>query len=157
MANFPSLKKMQWNIWLFGWVKIPMIAFCRPKIVTWNEETVVIRIRKSRRTKNHLKSIYFGALMIGADLAAGMHAFAFTVAEKKRISLAFKSCEAKFLKRPESDVFFEAQAGQIVKKMIAESESKNERVNAIIPVSIKNSSGEEVANVNMELSLRVSK
>ena len=70
MSNLPTLKKMQWNLWLFGWVKIPMIAFCRPKIVTWNEDTVVIRIRKSRRTKNHLKSIYFGALMVGADLAA---------------------------------------------------------------------------------------
>jgi hypothetical protein len=156
MSNFPSLKKMQWNIWLFGLVKIPMIAYCRPKIITWNEETVVIRIRRSRRTNNHLKSMYFGALMVGADLAAGMHAFAFTVSAKKKISLAFKSCSAQFLKRPETDVFFEANAGDIVRNMIAESEIKKERVNAIIPVSIKDTDGEEVAQVDMELSLRVS-
>jgi hypothetical protein len=156
MSNFPSLKKMQWNIWLFGLVKIPMIAYCRPKIITWNEETVVIRIRRSRRTNNHLKSMYFGALMVGADLAAGMHAFAFTVSAKKKISLAFKSCSAQFLKRPETDVFFEANAGDIVRNMIAESEIKKERVNAIIPVTIKDTDGEEVAQVDMELSLRVS-
>jgi acyl-coenzyme A thioesterase PaaI-like protein len=156
MSNFPSLKKMQWNIWLFGLVKIPMIAYCRPKIITWNEETVVIRIRRSRRTNNHLKSMYFGALMVGADLAAGMHAFAFTVSAKKKISLAFKSCNAQFLKRPETDVFFEANAGAIVRNMIAESENKKERVNAIVPVSIKDTHGEEVARVDMELSLRVS-
>jgi acyl-coenzyme A thioesterase PaaI-like protein len=132
-----------------------MIAFCRPKIVTWNEDTVVIRIRKSRRTKNHLKSIYFGALMVGADLAAGLHAFAFTVSEKKKISLAFKSCNAQFIKRPDTDVFFEAKAGAIVRNMIAESESKKERINAVIPVSIKDVHGEEVARVDMELSLRV--
>ena len=155
MSNLPTLKKMQWNLWLFGWVKIPMIAFCRPKIVTWNEDTVVIRIRKSRRTKNHLKSIYFGALMVGADLAAGLHAFAFTVSEKKKISLAFKSCNAQFFKRPDTDVFFEAKAGAIVRKMIEESESKKERINAVIPVSIKDVHGEEVARVDMELSLRV--
>jgi|694.fasta_scaffold48628_4 hypothetical protein len=155
MSNLPTLKKMQWNLWLFGWVKIPMIAFCRPKIVTWNEDTVVIRIRKSRRTKNHLKSIYFGALMVGADLAAGLHAFAFTVSEKKKISLAFKSCNAQFIKRPDTDVFFEAKAGAIVRNMIAESESKKERINAVIPVSIKDVHGEEVARVDMELSLRV--
>jgi acyl-coenzyme A thioesterase PaaI-like protein len=83
MSNFPSLKKMQWNIWLFGLVKIPMIAYCRPKIITWNEETVVIRIRRSRRTNNHLKSMYFGALMVGADLAAGMHAFCIHSFSKK--------------------------------------------------------------------------
>jgi len=155
MSNFPTLSKMQWNIWLFGLLKIPMIAYCRPKIITWNEETVVIRIRRSRRTNNHLKSMYFGALMVGADLAAGMHAFAFTVTEKKKISLAFKSCNAQFLKRPETDVFFEADAGEIVRKMIAESETKKERVNAIIPVRIKDTSGEEVAKVDMELSLKV--
>jgi acyl-coenzyme A thioesterase PaaI-like protein len=132
-----------------------MIAYCRPKIVTWNEDTVVIRIRKSRRTKNHLKSIYFGALMVGADLAAGLHAFAFTVSEKKKISLAFKSCNAQFIKRPDTDVFFEAKAGAIVRNMIAESESKKERINAVIPVSIKDVHGEEVARVDMELSLRV--
>ena len=39
--------------------------------------------------------------------------------------------------------------------MIAESESKMERVNAIIPVSIRDVHGEEVARVDMELSLRV--
>lgn len=155
MTKLPTLKKMQWNLWLFSWVKIPMIAYCRPKIVTWNEETVVLRIRKSRRTKNHLKSMYFGALMVGADLAAGLHAFAFTVAEKKKISLAFKSCNAQFIKRPDTDVYFEAKAGAIVRKMIAESETKLERVNAIIPVSIKDVHGEIVAQVDMELSLRV--
>ena len=155
MSNLPTLKKMQWNLWLFGWVKIPMIAFCKPKIVTWNEDTVVIWIRKSRRSKNHLKSIYFGALMVGADLAAGLHAFAFTVSEKKKISLAFNSCNAQFIKRPDTDVFFEAKAWAIVRKMIIESESKKERINAVIPVSIKDVHGEEVARVDMELSLRV--
>lgn len=155
MNNLPTLKKMQWNLWLFGWVKIAMIAYCRPKIVTWNEDTVVIRIRKSRRTKNHLKSIYFGALMVGADLAAGLHAFAFTVSEKKKISLAFKSCNAQFFKRPDTDVFFEARAGALVRNMITESESKKERINAVIPVSIKDVHGEEVARIDMELSLRV--
>jgi len=155
MSSFPSLRKMQWNIWLFGLVKIPMIAYCRPKVITWNEETVVVRIRRSRRTNNHLKSMYFGALMVGADLAAGMHAFAFTVSAKKKISLAFKSCSAQFIKRPETDVFFEANAGHIVRNMIAESENKKERINGIIPVIIKDTNGEEVAKVDMELSLKV--
>jgi hypothetical protein len=82
--------------------------------------------------------------------------FAFTVSAKKKISLAFKSCSAQFLKRPETDVFFEANAGDIVRNMIAESEIKKERVNAIIPVTIKDTDGEEVAQVDMELSLRVS-
>lgn len=155
MPNLPTLKKMQWNLWLFGWFKIPMIAFCRPKIVTWNEETVVIRIRRSRRTNNHLKSMYLGALMVGADLAAGLHAFAFSVSDKKKISLAFKSCNAQFIKRPETDVFFEAKAGAIVREMIDRSQKSQERVNEIISVTIHDTHGELVASVDMELSLKV--
>lgn len=155
MNTWPTKNKMQWNLRLFGWFKIPMIAFCRPKIELWTEDSVVLRIRRSRRTNNHLKSMYFGALMVGADLAAGLHAFAFSVHAKKKISLAFKSCNAQFLKRPETDVFFHADAGAKVREMIAQSESLGERINAMIPVIMKDANGEVVATVEMELSLKV--
>lgn len=155
MSNFPSINKMQRNLWLFGWLKIPMIAFCRPKIVAWDEQKVVIRIKRSRRTNNHLKSMYFGALMVGADLAAGMHAFAYSSTHKKRISLAFKSCTANFLQRPETDVFFTAEAGDLVKNMIHKSEETEQRVNETILVTITDETGQNVAIVSMELSLKV--
>lgn len=153
--DFPSLRKMQRNLCLFAWMKIPMIAFCRPKITVWDEERVVIRIKRSRRTNNHLKSMYFGALMVGADLAAGMHAFAYSASGKRKISLAFKSCNAVFHKRPETDVFFEAVAGKLVQAMIEESITSQERVNQNIPVKITDASGEQVAEVIMELSIKV--
>jgi len=155
MSDFPSISKMQRNLYLFGWLKIPMIAFCRPKIIAWDEQKVVIRIKRSRRTNNHLRSMYFGALMVGADLAAGMHAFAYSTTNKKKISLAFKSCNAQFLKRPETDVFFSAEAGDLVKVMIQQSEQTQERMHEKILVRISDENGEEVALVTMELSLKV--
>jgi acyl-coenzyme A thioesterase PaaI-like protein len=155
MSNFPSIHKMQRNLWLFGWLKIPMIAFCRPKIVHWDENKVVIKIKRSRRTNNHLKSMYFGALMVGADLAAGMHAFAQISTQKKKISLAFKSCQAEFLQRPETDVYFTTEAGEMVKEMIRISEDTQQRVNQMVAVRITDEAGVEVANVTMELSLKV--
>jgi len=155
MNNFPSLTKMQWNLWLFGWIKIPMIAFCRPRIVQWDENRIVIRIKRSRRTNNHLKSMYVGVMMVGADLAAGMHAFAFSVSQKKKISLAFKSCDAQFYKRTESHVFFESNAGEIVQEMIQNSLSTGERMNRIILVSVKDIHHELLAEIKMEISLKV--
>jgi hypothetical protein len=34
--------------------------------------------------------------MVGSDLAAGMHAFAYMVENKQKISISFKSCKADF-------------------------------------------------------------
>lgn len=99
--------------------------------------------------------MYFGALMVGSDLAAGLHAFAFSVSANKKISLAFKSSIAEFFSRPETDVYFEADAGNQVLKMIEQSQNSGERVNQIIVVSIKDASGTLVAKVEMELSLKV--
>jgi hypothetical protein len=99
--------------------------------------------------------MYFGALMVGADLAAGLHAFAISVSGKQRISLAFKSCSAKFHTSPETDVFFEMNSGPLVREMIQESAAKGERINRMIPVLIKNAAYEVVAEVEMELSLKV--
>lgn len=154
-SNFPTKESMAWKLWLFGILKIPMIAFCRPRLVVWNEEEVVVKIKRKRRTNNHLKSMYFGALMVGADLAAGLHAFAYSVSGNRKISLAFKSCSANFLSRPEMDVFFEMNSGSLVREMILESEKSKERINRKIPVLIKNETGEVVAEVEMELSLKV--
>ena len=155
MNNWPSLQKMQRNLWLFGLFKIPMIAFCRPKIVVWNEDEVIICIKRSRRTNNHLKSMYFGSLMVGADLAAGLHAFAYIVTEKKSISLAFKSCQATFLQRPETHVYFQAKAGKIVREMIQQSIATQSRINQVIPIIIRDAHDSIVAHVDMELSLKV--
>ena len=155
MGNFPNINKMQRNLWIFGLFKIPMIAYCRPRITVWNEEEVVIRIKRSRRTNNHLKSMYFGALMVGADLAAGMHAFAYSSVGSKKISLAFKSCQANFIQRPETDVFFEAKAGAIVREMIKKSEQSKERVNAVVLVKMYDENRIEIAQAQMELSIKV--
>jgi acyl-coenzyme A thioesterase PaaI-like protein len=155
MTNFPNIQKMQRNLWLFGWLKIPMIGFCRPKIIEWDEQKVVIRIKQSRRTQNHLNAIYFGALMIGADLAAGLHAFALARENDKKISLAFKSCAAEFHQRPEGHAYFKTESGDFVLQMILESEKTKERVNRIVPVTVTDTQGNLVAKIDMELSIKV--
>ena len=42
-----------------------------PKIVQISDESLEIKIRLNRRTKNHLNSMYFGTLSIGADITGG--------------------------------------------------------------------------------------
>ncbi|HLV40710.1 MAG TPA: hypothetical protein VKY37_00395, partial [Brumimicrobium sp.] len=59
--NKISLRKMRRLLWLMGMFKIPMIAFVRPKLMLLDENKSQVRIKLKRRTKNHLKSMYFGS------------------------------------------------------------------------------------------------
>ena len=52
----------------FGLLKAPLIWLCRPKVIEHTDEKIEMAIRLRRRTKNHLGSMYFGALAVGADV-----------------------------------------------------------------------------------------
>ena len=64
------------------------------------------KIRLRRRTKNHLNSMYFGALAVGADVAGGVHAFYFSEKHNLKVSFAFKGMNAEFIMRAEADCIF---------------------------------------------------
>ena len=59
-----DLKKAQRTLWLFGLFKIPMIGYVGPKIIVFNDEMIVVKVPYKRRTLNHLKSVYLGALVV---------------------------------------------------------------------------------------------
>ncbi|SVD28300.1 uncharacterized protein METZ01_LOCUS381154, partial [marine metagenome] len=95
-----------WQMLLFGLMRIPLILFCRPKVVSVSDTRLEVRIRLNRRTKNHLNSMYFGVLSVGADVTGGFLAMKLIRNNKSRISLIFKDFHADFLKRAEGDVHF---------------------------------------------------
>ena len=115
-------------LFFFGILKIPMIGYCNPKIVAISEEEVVIRIRLRKRTRNHLGSMYFGALCVGADLAGGFLAFLYGRETGQKFSLIFANFQAEFLARAESDVYFIARNGKQVQDVISRSLATGERV-----------------------------
>jgi acyl-coenzyme A thioesterase PaaI-like protein len=151
-----SLGKMRWLLFLLGFVRIPMIAYVRPKLLSIDENSVRVRIRLRRKTKNHLNSMYFGALAVGADIAGGIQVFYFSKAMDQKVSFAFKGMNAQFLKRAESDIIFESSEGQKIKAAMEQSLSEGSRINDSIMVEAKNSSGELVATFEMIISVRVS-
>jgi acyl-coenzyme A thioesterase PaaI-like protein len=150
-----SMRKMQWMIFLLGLVKIPLIGFVRPRLIELSDEKVAVKIKFRRRTKNHLNSMYFGALAVGADVAGGIHAFYFAEKMNKKVSFAFKSMHAEFLKRAETDVIFECSEGAKIESIIAESFEKQIRINQLVRVEAKNLSNEIVATFDMEISVKV--
>lgn len=148
------MKNINFKLWLLGKFKIPMIGFTRPRVVLLDDEQLVIEIKLRRRTKNHLNSMYFGALMVGVDLAAGMHAVYYSEKMNKKISLAFKSVHSEFLKRAEGNVLFKMNEGLKVKNMIETSVLEQRRVNDFLEIQMF-VGHEIVAKASMELSVKV--
>ncbi|KTD17583.1 PaaI family thioesterase [Legionella jordanis] len=142
----------------FGHFKVPLIGHLQPKLIHIDDEEVIVKLPLTRRSKNHLNSMYFGALAVGADLAGGLHGFYHSEQSKIKSSIVFKSFHANFLRRPETDVYFVCKQGQEVKTMIEESKRTKERINK--PIEIQAfihypDAPEEVAQFTLELSIKV--
>ncbi|MBU2018867.1 MAG: DUF4442 domain-containing protein, partial [Bacteroidetes bacterium] len=127
--------RIKFKLWALGQFYIPMLAFARPKIVQINEQEARIKIRLGYRTKNHLKSMYFGALAVGADTAAGILIFYFAEQRNMKFSFAFKKAEMEFLKRAESDVIFVCSEGDKIKSLVEKSQNTADRLNEIVLVT----------------------
>ena len=152
------ITRFRFMLWLFGYFKVPLIGYLRPKLVALTDDEIIIKLPLSRRSKNHLNSMYFGALSIGADLAGGFHGLYHAQQSGLNVSLAVKSFEAHFLRRPESDVYFVSTMGEEVRNMIMESKQTGLRVNKPIRVNAYThyfKKREEVAHFILELSLKI--
>lgn len=151
----PNLKKYGMMLRLMGIFKIPMIGYVRPRLVEINDNDVVVKIRLRRRTKNHLKSMYFGVLAVGADVTAGLHAFYFCDELNVRPSFAFKAMKSEFIKRAETDVIFTCNEGALVREQVLKAIQTNERQNHWVNVTAKDLNGDIVALFEMEISVKI--
>ena len=152
------LTRFKCFMWYFGCFKVPLIGYLHPRLVTLTDQDIVLKLRLTRRSKNHLHSMYFGALTVGADLAGGLHGFYHARQAGVKVSLAFKSFQAHFLKRPESDVYFVCTMGETIKDMISESQKTGLRINKPVTVRAYTNylqQADEVASFVLELSLKV--
>lgn len=152
------LTRFKFFLWYFGHFQVPLIGHLRPKLIALTDTDIVVRLPLRRRSRNHLHSMYFGALAVGADLASGLHGFYHSDKAGCKTSLVFKSFQAQFLRRPESDVYFISVMGDTVKSMIEESKATGLRVNK--PISVKAftdypAQTELVAEFILELSIKV--
>ncbi len=108
------LCRANWLLRWFGLFKVPLIGYCRPRVTSIDNNSVAVTIPLRRRTCNHLGSMYFGALAVGADVAGGSLAVFLADRLKVKTSLAFKSVSGEFFKRPEHDVVFTCNDGGLL-------------------------------------------
>jgi len=146
-----------WKLRAWAYWKIRLIAYVRPTVVEWTEERCEIRVSLTRRTRNHLKSMYFGALWTGADAAAAMIGLKASQKTGGRIAVIFKEARAEFLKRPEADVHFTCAQGRQILELMEKADSTGERQNLPVEVvaTVPTLSGDEpVARFTLTLSVK---
>jgi hypothetical protein len=141
----------------FGFAKIPLIWFVNPTVIAVGEDRTEVVIKLNRRTQNHLKSMYFGTLAIGADLAGGILFMKLMKDKKLKASFVFKDMDAKFLKRADGDVHFVCDTGQAVSKLVDDVIASPERqetvveIKALVPTKYKD---DPVAIFRLTLSVK---
>lgn len=121
---------------LFSFWKIPLVYFCRPTVLELSDEKCIIKIPFRRRNKNHIGSMYFGALAIGADLTGGLMALFLIKKIKKNISFVFKDANLQFLRRVESDAILTCSDGAAIQQAINRALISNERENVTFMVKV---------------------
>jgi len=157
-----AMKEINRMLWKLGTFKIRLLAFISPKVVYYSQEKIVIRVKLNRRTRNHLNSMYLGALVMGAELAAGLPYAYFGTKEKLKFSLVFAGMDSKYLKRPDSDVYFEVRDLSIFEKLLEETKKSGERQSKQVDVDAytfynDSTRTEKVATFTLSLSVKVKK
>lgn len=100
--------------------------------------------------------MYFGALNIGADCAAGLLVMQLIDQRGVPISLIFKDCHAEFHKRAMDDVTFTCEQGEAIAQLIEQAATTGNRVDMPVRVvaSVASLADEAVATFTLTLSLK---
>lgn len=140
----------------FGLTKIPLLFYVSPSIIEATDETITVKIRLRHRTKNHLGSMYFGALSIGADCAIGSLTVRHINKSPARINFIFKHFSAEFLKRAEADVYFICNQGMEIARLVDLAAQTDERVESSLQAiaTVPDLDNETVARFSLTLSLK---
>lgn len=155
----PPLSLFKTNLLLkaYGFFKIPLLAFVNPKCVELSPTRSVIKIKLARRTQNHLRVMYFGALSVGAELSVAITAVTAIYESGQKIDFIFKDFKADFLKRCDGDVYFTCDEADKVRALIEKAKTTSERLEgcfkgyATVPAK---SATEKVATYELTLSVK---
>ena len=149
--------KATWSLRLFAWTRIPLIAILRPTLLAADAKQCVVKIPLGWLTRNHLGSLYFGALCIGADLAGGLIVMNLIRARRSTVAFLFKDFHAEFHKRAEGAAVFTCHDGEKLQDLLDRAEASGEREEDVVEVvaTVPDKLGDEpVATFQLTISMK---
>ena len=134
-----------------------MIGYCRPRVINVSDNEVVLSIPLNRKTRNHVGSMYIGAMTVGVDFVTGLTAMTSIKKSKKNIVLIFKDLKSSFIKRAEGETFFTCNHTKEIKAAVKKVVDSKQRVNIEVPIiaTVPEKFGDEpVAEFTITLSMK---
>jgi acyl-coenzyme A thioesterase PaaI-like protein len=138
-------------------LKIPTLLFLGPRVMRLDETGCTVKIPFGWRSRNHVGSMYFGALCAGADLAGGLPAFRAMRAGHPKVVIVFADVKGEFLKRADGDVHFSCDQGAEVEAAVRQADQTGERITMPVHVTctVPDRYGNEpVARFTLGLSMK---
>jgi len=149
--------KYNFFLWVFSLTKVRMIGYCRPRVINVSDTEVVLSIPLNRRTRNHVGSMYIGAMTVGVDFVTGLTAMTSIKKSKKNIVLIFKDLKSSFIKRAEGETFFTCNHTKEIEAAVKKVVDSKQRVNIEVPIiaTVPEKFGDEpVAEFTITLSMK---
>lgn len=138
-------------------LRIPVLLFLGPRVLRLDQTGCTVKIPFGWRTRNHVGSMYVGALCAGADLAGGLPAFRAIRAGHPRVVIVFADVQGQFLKRADGDVHFACEQGAEVAAAVVKADQTGERITMPVHVTCTvpdKYGGEPVARFTLGLSMK---
>ena len=155
--SIPETFRNTFSVRMLGMLKIRLLFMCSPKVLELSDDRCAVELPLNGWTRNHLRSMYFGALACGADLAGGLIAWRLIERSGRPVSLIFKDFHAEFLKRAEAATVFTCEDGAMVKELVAKTLDTGERHDCKVTIvaTVPSKLGSEpVARFQLTLSLK---
>jgi hypothetical protein len=150
-----EIKKLSRFIRTLSLVKVPLLGICRPKVLELSENVAIVKLPYEFLTKNHLGSMYFGALAMGSELSIALRLLDRMRREKVPVSFIFKDFSCEFLKRAEADVHFVTEQVKAVDQLIDLAMSTSERQNGTFEgYAISEKTGEKLMTYKLTISMK---
>ena len=130
-----NMLKATWSLRLFALTRIPLIAILRPRLLAVDADHCLVRLPLGWLSRNHLGSLYFGALCVGADIAGGLIVMNLIRARGSRVAFLFKDFQAEFHKRAESATVFACHDGRMLAALLERAEASGEREEGTVTVT----------------------
>lgn len=108
-------------------MKIPLLAMVRPKIFRLDEKYCVVKAPLNFVTKNHVGSMYFGAMSMAAELSTAAYIVDQIQNHGLKSQFIFKDFSCEFLKRAEKDIYFVCPAIPAIQELVQKIQMSEER------------------------------
>lgn len=149
-----DLGKLGFYVKSTSFFRVPLLFFCRPKILTL-DKVAKVQIPLNLVTKNHYRTMYFGALCMGAELSVALPLLEQMFLQKRKVNFIFKDFKADFLKRADTDVIFEFADVENILKLVDDCENQKTRLTQSFKGTAYSASNPEVIFMSFEIAISV--